>query len=175
MRRSSALMSVAALALMATNAFAQAKTSFAGTWTMVQDPNAMAGGGGGGGGGGRGGRGGGGGGACGGMTFTITQDDKSITCSRTQGQNEVKASYTLDGADSKNMQAGRGGTSTEVISKAKWDGANVAISTTRDFNGTSMTTTQTLSVDATGNLWIETTRPGQDGAPMSTKVQYKKS
>ena len=33
---------------------------------------------------------------------------------------------------------------------------------------------QTFSMDASGNLWIETTRPGQDGAPMTTKVQYKK-
>jgi hypothetical protein len=33
---------------------------------------------------------------------------------------------------------------------------------------------QTFSVGADGVLTIETTRPGQDGTPMSTKVQYKK-
>ena len=42
MRRSTALMGVAAVAVMATNAFAQAKTNFAGTWNMVVDSAAMA-------------------------------------------------------------------------------------------------------------------------------------
>src|SRR4051812_27862274 len=99
MRRSTALMSVAAVAFMASNAFAQAKANFAGTWNMVQDPAAQAGAAGGGGGGGRGGRGGGGGL---GMTFTATQDDKTLTIKRTQGQNEVVTVYNLDGSDSKN-------------------------------------------------------------------------
>lgn len=58
--RRSVLTSVAAVAFVASSAFAQAP-SFAGTWNMVQDPAAQQGGGGGGG-GGRGGYGGGGGG-----------------------------------------------------------------------------------------------------------------
>jgi len=157
-------MGVAAVAFMASTAAAQAKTSFAGTWNIVQDTAAMAQQ------QGRGGRGGGGGF---GNTFTVTQDDKTLTITRTTQNGEVKSVYNLDGSDSKNMQQGRGG-ATEVISHAKWDGAKVVISTTRDFNGTSMTTTQSFSLDASGNLWIETSRPGQNGETMTTKVQYKK-
>ena len=166
MRRSTALMSVAAVAFMASTAFAQAKPSFAGTWNMVQDPAAAAAAAGG---GGRGGRGGGGFGA----TFTATQDDKTLTITRTMGQNSVVSAYTLDGSESKNTVQGRGG-ATEVVSHAKWDMGKLVISTTQDRNGTAVTTTQTLSLDPTGNLWVETSRPGQDGAPMVTKVQYKK-
>ena len=173
MRRSTILTSVAAVALLASNAFAQG-ASFAGTWTMVPDPNAAAagGGGGGGGGGGRGGR-GGGGGACGGATFTIAQDAKTMTCSRMQAETEVKAVYMLDGSESKNMVAGRGG-QTEQVSKAMKMGNSIMISRSQDMGGTMIEIKQTFSMDASGNLVIETSRPGQDGAPVTTKVQYKK-
>ena len=170
MRRMTTLASIVAMAVMASNAMAQ---SMAGTWNMVPDPNAAAaGGGGGGGGGGRGGR-GGGGGACGGATFTITQDAKMMSCSRMQGDVEMKAMYMLDGSESKNMVAGRGG-QTEQVSKAMKMGAAVMISRSQDVGGTMIEIKQMFSMDATGNLWIETTRPGQDGSPMTTKVQYKK-
>jgi hypothetical protein len=168
MRRSTALMSVAAVAFMASNAFAQAKTSFAGTWTMVVDSAAMAqqqmaGG-------GRGGRPGQGGF---GQTFTAAQDAGKLTITRTTQNGDVVSVYNLDGSDSKNTVQGRGG-ATEVVSHAKWDGDKLVISTTRDFNGQSTTTTQTLAVDPAGSLWVETSRPGQDGNAMVTKVQYKK-
>ena len=169
-------MSVAAVAFMASSAFAQAKPNFAGTWTIVVDSaaqaNAMAGGGGGGG-GGRGGRGGGGGGL--GQTFTATQDANTLTITRMQGQNEVKTVYNLDGSDSKNTPPGRGGApGVEQVSHAKWDGANLVVTRTQDMGGTAVEIKNTISLDAKGNLWYETTRPGQDGAPMTTKAQYTK-
>src|SRR3954463_5183401 len=83
--RRSALMGVAAVAFVASSAFAQA-TSFAGTWNMVVDPaaqQAAAGGGA----GGRGGRGGGGGF---GPTFTVAQDAKTLTITRTTQAGEQK-------------------------------------------------------------------------------------
>ncbi len=65
MRRSTALMSLAAVAVMASSGFAQAKPNFAGTWFIVVDSaaqaQAQAAAAGGGGGGGRGGGSGGGG------------------------------------------------------------------------------------------------------------------
>jgi hypothetical protein len=171
MRRSTALMSVAAVAFMASNAFAQAKPNFAGTWNIVVDPAAQqAAGGGGGGGGGRGGRGGGG---VLGMTGTITQDDKTLTIKTTRGQNEVVTVYNLDGSDSKNMVNGRGG-QTEQVSHAKWDGSNLVVTRSQDMGGNTVELKTIFSVDAQGNLWVESVRPGQDGTPMSTKVQYKK-
>lgn len=172
MRRSTALVSVAAVAVMASNAFAQAKTNFAGSWNQVVDSAAAAqqaaGGG-----GGRGGRGGGGGGL--GPFFTATQDANTLTITRTQGQNEIKTVYNLDGSDSKNTPPGRGGAAgTEQISHAKWDGANLVITRTQDMQGTAVEIKNVFSLDAKGNLWYETTRPGQDGAPMTTKAQYTK-
>src|SRR6476661_8782507 len=99
MRRSTALMSLAAVAVMASNAFAQAKPNFAGTWNMVVDPAAQQGGGAGGGGGQRGGQrgGGGGGGGFSGMTFSVAQDANTVTITRTQGENTVTTKYNLDG------------------------------------------------------------------------------
>jgi len=108
MRRSTALMSLAAVAVMASNAFAQAKPNFAGTWNIVQDPAAQQAA--------PGGRGFGGGM---GATFTATQDDKTLTITRTMGQNELKTVYNLDGSDSKNTMPGRGGNpGAEQVSKA---------------------------------------------------------
>jgi hypothetical protein len=161
------MMSVAAVAFVATNAFAQAK-SFAGTWTLVPDTSAaaqqgMAGG--------RGGRGPGGFG----QTFTAAQDAKTLTITRTTQAGDVKSVYNLDGSDSKNMVTGRGGEAMEIVSKAKMDGDKLVITTTRDMGGTPVTSTQTLSFDATGNLWVESSQPGRDGNPQVRKVQYKKS
>lgn len=170
MRRSTALMSLAAVAVMASNAFAQAKTNFAGTWNQIVDPaqqQAAAGGG-----GGR--RGGGGGGGLG-PTFTVTQDDKTLTISRTTQAGEFKTVYNLDGSDSKNTMPGRGGQpGMEQISKAKWEGANLVVTRTQQMGENSVEIKQTFSVGADGVLTIETSRPGQDGTPMVTKVQYKK-
>jgi len=166
MRRSTALMSLAAVAVMASNAFAQAKPNFAGTWNMVQDPaqqQAAA----------PGGRGGARGGL--GATFTATQDDKTLTITRTMGENTVNSVYNLDGSDSKNTVQGRGG-AMEVVSKAKFDGNALVISTTRDMNGTAVTTTQKLWIE-NGDLVVETTQPNfQDpsAAPTVRKATYKK-
>lgn len=167
MRRSTALMSLAAVAVMASNAFAQAKTNFAGTWNMVVDPAAQQAAAPGGGGRGRGGMGGLG------PTFSVTQDEKTLTITRTMGENTMTTTYNLDGSDSKNMVMGRGG-QTEQISHAKWDGANLVVTRTQQMGENSVEIKQTFSISADGVLTIETSRPGQDGTPMSTKVQYKK-
>ena len=167
MRRSTALMSLAAVAVMASNAFAQAKTNFAGTWNMVVDPAAQQAAAPGGGGRGRGGMGGLG------PTFSVTQDEKTLTITRTMGENTMTTTYNLDGSDSKNMVMGRNG-QQEQISHAKWDGANLVVTRTQQMGENSVEIKQTFSLSADGVLTIETTRPGQDGTPMSTKVQYKK-
>ena len=160
--------SVAALALVAGLA-AQAKPDFSGKWTLVPDPNAAAAPapGGGGGGGRGGGRGGGGGQFCG-QECTVMQDATSLTVTRTTQAGEVKAVYKLDGSESKNMQAGRGG-QTEVVSKAMWDGNKVSISTTRDFGGNSVTTKAVLSVTG-GELTVE----NEGGQGPATTQKYKK-
>ena len=89
------------------------------------------------------------------------------------GENTVATVLNLDGSDSKNMVMGRGG-QMEQISKAKWDGANLVVTRSQQMGENTVEIKQVFSIGADGVLTIETTRPGQDGNPMSTKVQYKK-
>ena len=94
MRRVTAILSVAAVVLMAAGLVAQAKPSFAGEWKIVADPD----------------RGGGQGEP--GKDLTITQSATAMTVEyRAGGQAPapVKLTYNLDGSVSKNMMAGRGG------------------------------------------------------------------
>ena len=158
---------------------AQAKPDFSGKWVM--DPasapapaappaGAPAGGGGGGRGGGRGG---GGGGAGFGQEFTAKQDAKMLTTERVQGDATVTAMYNLDGSESKNTVAGRGG-QQEQVSKATWDGSKLVIVTTINAGGTNVEQRRVLSMEG-GNLVIEQTAPGRGGGePTTTKVVYKK-
>jgi hypothetical protein len=167
MRRISMIGTAAAALLFAANVSAQAP-NLAGKWTRVDDPAAQAGGGG----GRRGGGGGGGGGFNCGMECTIAQDAKTLTVTRTTQAGEQKLVFNLDGSESKNMMPGRqGGDPTAVVSKATVAGNKITIATTREFQGQSFTSTQTLSLEG-GNLVVESSS-GREGAT-PTKVTYKK-
>lgn len=139
---------------------AQAKPNFAGTWTLDAEKSVM----------------GGGGGRQGGMgqqPLTIVVDGSKMSISRTMGQsgNTVTTVYMLDGTVSKNTMAGRqGGEPTEVTYTSKWDGAKL-VTTIVNPRGTS---TETRWIDADGTMVVETTRTGQDGTPVTTKLVYKK-
>jgi hypothetical protein len=162
MRRAAILMSAAALIMGATNVSAQAKPSFAGTWTAIVDPSAPPAQ-------GRGGRGGLGQGG------TIAQDGKTLTVTRTTQNGEVKSVYNLDGSESKNTMT-FGGNSVEQTSKTRWDGDKLVVTTSSTFNGNPVETTMVMSLDAAGNLVVEATGPGRNGAPpTTTKTSYKKS
>jgi hypothetical protein len=164
MRRMTALLSVAAIVLWTIGASAQAKPSFAGKWTR-EAPAGGAPAGGGGGGGGRGG----GGGFCG-AECTITQTATELTLEfQGGGQNPapMKQVYKLDGSVSKNP--GRGG--ADVESKATWDGAKLVITTTTQ-NGEQK---RVLSLEG-GNLVVDATNPGREGAaPTTMKITFKKA
>ena len=160
MKLAAVLMSVAALTSTAPSASAQAKPNFAAKWTMVVDPNAPPAG-------GRGMRGLG-------QEATITQDAGTLTIVRTGPNGEVKTVYNLDGSDSKNTMT-FGGNSVDQISKAKWDGDKLVITTTSNFNGNAFETTMAFSLDASGNLVVDSTSPPRGGgAPTTTHMTYKK-
>ena len=118
------------------------------------------------------GRGAGGRGQAGPIVVTQTKD--TLTIERTMGANKVTQTYKLDGTESVNkMTMGRGENATEIETKstAKWDGAKLVISTTRPGqDGTPMTSAQTWYLEG-GNLVIE--QPGRDGAVR--KTVYKKT
>ena len=173
MRRKVLVTAIALVFAAAMGIYAQARPDFSGKWVMdpASAPAAPAGGGGGGG-GGRGG-GGGGGGLGFGPEFTAKQDAKMLTITRMQGDQTVTAMYNLDGSESKNMVAGRGG-QQEQVSKAAWEANKLSITTTVNFGGTPAEQKRVLSMEG-GNLVIEQTNPGRGGgAPTTTKVVYKK-
>jgi hypothetical protein len=172
MKRARVGIMAAAVFAVAAVAFAQAKPDFSGTWTLDPEASGMTGTTGGGapggappagtpppagapgGGGGGGGR--GGGGALG-NGATIKQTADTLTIERTMGDNKITLTYKLDGTESKNTMMGRGGTPTESVSVAKFDGGKLVITTKQDMGGQMVETTQTwslagnvLTVDSTG-------------------------
>ena len=160
MRRMAFIAGALALVVAAAPAVAQEKPNFAGSWTMVPDPNAPQGG-------GRGGMGGLG------QAFTITQDATTLTITRTTQNGEVKMVYNLDGSESKNMMQGRGG-QMEQVSKAVWDGSKLVITTNLNMGGNPVTRTQTFTLDGSGQIVVVTSGPGRGGEQMTTTVTYKK-
>ena len=162
MRRMAIALTAAAL-LVSASISAQAP-NFTGKWTLVPAADAPAGG--------KGGGGGGFGSLCGGEC-TIAQDPKVLMFNRTTQAGEVKAAYNLDGSESKNTMAGRGGQVTSV-SVAKWEGAKLVIVTKTDMGGTMVEAKNVLSLEG-GNLVIERTAAGRDGGPpTTTKQTFKK-
>jgi hypothetical protein len=149
MRRVTAMLSVAAVVVMAAGLVAQAKPSFAGEWKKVGDPGLGEPG----------------------IDLTITQSATAMTVEyRAGGQAPapVKLTYKLDGSASKNMMAGRGGGApTEQVSKAMWAGNNIVVTTTTGAGEEK----RTFSMEG-DNLVVETAAPA--GAPNITKVTYKR-
>jgi hypothetical protein len=162
MKRAATAFCAAVIALVSVSVFAQTVPSFAGKWTLVPDPTAPAGG----------GRGMGGLGD----TATIVQDATSLTITRTTQMGEITSTYKLDGSDSKNT-LNMAGNAIDMISKVKTDGGTLVVTTSMNFNGNPVESTMTLSLDAAGNLVVQSTRPDFQGggAPITTKMTYKKN
>jgi len=168
MQRAAALLSATALLFAVADLAAQQRPSFTGTWTVAAAEGGAPGGGmgggragGGGGGGGGGGRAGGGMGGGGmamltglGQQATISQDGSTLTIVRTTPQGEVRSVYNLDGSPRTNAVA-VAGMSVEPVSRARWDGSRLAITTAIDFAGNQIETTMTLSMDESGALVVE--------------------
>jgi hypothetical protein len=179
MRRLAVVMMAVAVVLFAAGLSAQTTPSFAGKWTLQVDPSAAPPAGGGGGGRGGGGRGGGGGAFSCGQECTITQDATTLTISTTNQQGTTTTrKIMLDGTDSKIEMPGRGGAAgTTETAKAMWDGTKLVVSMTRTMNmgGNEMTITskQTISLDASGMLVVENSTDMGQG-PQTTKQTYKK-
>jgi len=185
MRRIAAMLGAAAMVLLVSNTLlAQAKPDFSGKWTREAPAGGAAAGGGGGGGGrggggGGGGRGGGGGGGgfnCGmACTITVTGVNMKIDRAAPDGTAMPALNFKLDGTDSSNPgRAGQDGTpGPAVVSKAKWDGNKVVITTERTGqDGTKVTSTQTLAIDA-GKLTVSTSSSAAPDAPAQVATYTK--
>ena len=157
------LLALMAAVILPFAARAQAKADFSGTWTLdtaKSDPAPQ----------GRGGGGGGGGGGA--VTIKQTGTELSIMSEGRQGPQTL--TYKLDGSESTNQMMGRGGAQT-VKSTAKWDGSSLVIETTREFNGTSITTKEVRRLDNGGkDMHVETTTQTPNGE-QKRKTVYTKS
>jgi hypothetical protein len=183
MRRVTQATTTIATVLFAATLFAQSKPNFTGKWTQF-DPDPAAAAAAGGGGRGRGGMMGGGGL---GQNVTLALDGNVLKVERMQGQTAVKEEYKLDGTEGKNtLPAFRdGGTPTDVLYTAKWESSKLVIATkqTVAMRDQSMTIEmkRELSLDASGNLVVVTTRTGGmmggggGQAPAPVTVKYKKA
>jgi hypothetical protein len=62
------------------------------------------------------------------------------------------------------------------VSIAKWDASKLKIDTKMNVQGQDVQLSSVLSLDPSGNLIMETTRPDFQGggAPVTTKLTYKK-
>src|SRR5437867_11035907 len=154
------LMAIVTATVIPFAARAQGKPDFSGTWTMdaaKSDPAPQ-------------GRGGGGGGG-GSVTIKQTATELAVTSEGRQGPQTM--TYKLDGSESTNQVMGRGGAQT-VKSKAKWDGSSLVIDTTRDMNGTTVTTKEVRRLDSGGKeMVVETTAQTPQGE-QKRKVVYTK-
>ena len=141
-----------------TIAVAQAPPNFAGKWTLVPDPSTP---------GGMGGL---------GQEATITQDASTLTITRTNQMGTFTSNYKLDGSESRNTLTIQGN-SVDQMSTTKWDGGKLLVNTKMDFGGNPVEVKMVMSLDPSGNLAVETTRPDFQGggAPITTKVTYKKN
>ena len=138
---------------------AQGKPDFSGTWTLdtaKSDPAPQ-------------GRGGGGAGS-----VTIKQSGTELAVTSEGRQGPQTMTYKLDGSESTNQVMGRGGAQT-VKSTAKWDGSSLVIETTREFQGTPITTKEVRRLDNGGKeMIIESTTQTPQGE-QKRKVVYTKS
>jgi len=157
MKRAHAVTTLA-VAILLSAATAAQTPNFSGKWALVPDPAAQ----------------GPGGGL--GQAAVIKQDAATMTVTRTTQMGEVTNVYKLDGSESKNTLNFQGN-AIDQISKAKWDGGTLKVDTTMSFDGNPVNLTMAMSLDASGNLVVVSTRPDFQGggSPVTTKATYKKA
>jgi hypothetical protein len=120
-----------------------------------------------------------------GTPLAIAQDGKQLVVeqtlfSRYDLQPPVKTVYALDGSESRNTVMTGHATQTRV-SRAKWDGAVLQITTTfpavdpQTGKAFSTELTQRLTLESPGVMVIEATRAGAlGGKPVTTRTVYRK-
>lgn len=162
MRRATAAFGAVAVVLWAAGVFAQAKPSFAGSWTPDTEKNAAmatpapAGG-------------GGGRGPAAPRAMAIKQDLATLTIERVSPTGPTTITYNLDGSPM-DVTTGLG----QAKATAKWDGATIVIEQVRDVEGTPVTTRIVYAIEGAW-LTTTTTAPGRGGgAATTTKVYFKK-
>lgn len=133
---------------------AQGKPNLAGTWKLTS---------------------GGDGGPFTSAEMIVAQDEKMLTVTTSGQMGEIKTTYNLDGSEgTSNLDFG--GNTIARTTKLAWEGEKLVLTTKADFGGQAFETKAVWTVDASGALTVETTRPDFQGGggPVTTKASYKK-
>lgn len=155
------LLALIAAVVLPLSARAQGKADFSGTWTLdtaKSDPPPQ-------------GRGGGGGGSA---TLTIKQTASELSVASEGRGGPQTMVYKLDGSESTNQVMARGGAQS-VKSTAKWDGSSLVIETTRDFQGTPITTKEVRRLDNGGKEMVIESSTQTPNGEIKRKTVYTKS
>jgi hypothetical protein len=148
---------VLTMVLAAVPSIAQSRPNFTGKWTYVPGPNAAPAG-------------------PGSLRqdFTVTQNDKTLTTTSDNPERpDLNAVYNLDGTETRSSITVNG-RSIERVSKARWDGSKLVITSTTTLGGSNpYDATQTWSLDASGNLIIEGSS-NMGGTAITAKTTFKK-
>ena len=148
--RSVLLTVILAAAVFPFTARGQGRPDFSGTWTRVADRNYPA--------------------ARGGSSHTIKQTTTEIAVTIAGRVGPETSIYKLDGSISTNQSQSPEGPLT-IAGTARWDGASLVIETTREIRGTTITTREVRTLDATGKeMTIEATTRSPQGEVKRTVV-----
>jgi hypothetical protein len=150
------VLSVAAVVLVLSglSVAAQDKPNFAGTWKLTSE---------------------GGGDPFTSPEMVVTQDAKLMTVTTSSQMGEIKTSYNVDGTEG-SSPLDFAGNSIPRTTKLAWEGSKLVMTTKADFGGMPFETKAVWTLDASGTLQVETTRPDFQGGggPVTTKGSYKK-
>lgn len=135
-------------------AAAQEKPNFAGTWKLTSAPTED---------------------PFNSPQMVVTQDAKTLVVTTSGQMGELKTTYNVDGTQA-NSPLEFGGNAIARTTTLSWDGTKLVLGTKADFGGQGFETKAVWTLDATGTLQVETTRPDFQGGggPVTTKATYKK-
>ena len=91
-----------------------------------------------------------------------------------QGEAKITTTLNLAGQPTENQTAGRQGMTMTGKYVSKWDGAKLVTTITMEGPNGPLTRTETRWLEGS-TLVVETNRTGRDGAPVTTKLVYKKN
>ena len=105
----------------------------------------------------------------------VTQDDKTLTTERGSGGGGPKMTYQLDGVERRLALPAQAAEIT-ILAKASWVAGRIVITSNESYpGGQRIHHTDTWSLDAQGQLVIDSTETGPNGAPGQTlKIIYAK-
>ena len=166
MRRSVLFSSAAAVVLLSSSAFAQAKPNFTGKWTILPDSGVQQQG------MPRGGA------SMGGLgeEATLTQDDKVLSVTRQGPNGLLTTAFNLDGTESHQSIDVGNGNLIDLTLKGKWEGGKFTTSTWVNMQGQGFEITLAFELDAKGDLVATHTVPPMGNNSGGTEVtKYKKA